>query len=44
LPDYAAPMRQINLLYLRDRQMSPKLRSFVEFVVERFGAGSDSQG
>ena len=44
LPDYAAPMRQINLLYLRDRQMSPKLRSFVEFVVERFGSGSDSQG
>ena len=44
LPDYAAPMRQINLLYLRDRQMSPKLRSFVEFVVERFGAGSDSRG
>jgi DNA-binding transcriptional LysR family regulator len=44
LPGYAAPMRQINLLYLRDRQMSPKLRSFVEFVVERFGAGSDSRG
>ena len=44
LPDYAAPMRQINLLYLRDRQMSPKLRSFVEFVVERFGSGFDSQG
>jgi len=44
LPDYAAPMRPINLLYLRDRQMSPKLRSFVEFVVERFGGGADSQG
>ena len=44
LPEYAAPMRPINLLYLRDRQMSPKLRSFVEFVVERFGGGADSQG
>ncbi|MDR3100249.1 MAG: LysR family transcriptional regulator [Paraburkholderia sp.] len=38
LPDYAARTRPLNLLYLRDRQMSPKLRSFVDFVVERFGA------
>ncbi|PTB17973.1 LysR family transcriptional regulator [Trinickia symbiotica] len=37
LPDYAPPSRPLNLLYLRDRQMTPKLRSFVEFVVERFG-------
>ena len=44
LPEYLAPIRPINLLYLRVRQMSPKLRSFVEFVVERFGGGSDSQG
>ena len=42
LPEYPAPARQINLLYLRDRQMSPKLRSFVEFVVERFGGAGDS--
>lgn len=39
LPGFAAPQRPLNLLYLRDRQMSPKLRSFVDFVVERFGAG-----
>lgn len=37
LPDYAAPERQLNLLYLPDRHMSPKLRSFIDFVVERFG-------
>ncbi|HZZ12674.1 MAG TPA: LysR family transcriptional regulator [Paraburkholderia sp.] len=37
LPDFAAPVRPLNLLYLRDRQMSPKLRSFIEFVMERFG-------
>jgi DNA-binding transcriptional LysR family regulator len=36
---YAPPMRPLNLLYLRDRRMSPKLRSFIDFVVERFGAG-----
>jgi DNA-binding transcriptional LysR family regulator len=38
LPDYAAPERQLNLLYLRERKTSPKLRSFIDFVVERFGA------
>lgn len=43
LPDHAPPVRSINLLYLRDRQMAPKLRSFIDFVVERFGNGSDSR-
>lgn len=38
LPGYSAPERQLSLLYLRDRQMSLKLRSFIDFVVERFGA------
>ena len=38
LPDYCAPERQLNLLYLRERRISPKLRSFIDFVVERFGA------
>jgi DNA-binding transcriptional LysR family regulator len=37
LPDYAAPERPLNLLYLRERQTSPKLRSFIDFIVERFG-------
>jgi DNA-binding transcriptional LysR family regulator len=37
LPGYTPPVRPMNLLYLRDRRMSPKLRSFVEFIVERFG-------
>lgn len=38
LPGFAAPERPLNLLYLRERQTSPKLRSFIDFVVERFGA------
>lgn len=38
LPDYPAPERQLNLLYLSERHISPKLRSFIDFVVERFGA------
>jgi DNA-binding transcriptional LysR family regulator len=43
LPDHAAPDRSLNLIYLRDRQMSPKLRSFVDFIVERFGSASGLQ-
>jgi DNA-binding transcriptional LysR family regulator len=37
---YVPPIRPMTLLYLRDRRMSPKLRSFVDFVVDRFGAQS----
>jgi DNA-binding transcriptional LysR family regulator len=36
LPDYAAPQRPVHLLYLRERQKSPKLQSFIEFITERF--------
>lgn len=43
LPDHSPPARPLNLLYLRDRQMTPKLRSFVEFVVERFGDSANSE-
>jgi DNA-binding transcriptional LysR family regulator len=42
LPGYAAPEREVNLLYLRERQTTPKLRSFIDFVVERFGAEAAS--
>jgi DNA-binding transcriptional LysR family regulator len=38
--DYIPPVRPMSLLYLRDRRMSPKLRSFVDFVVDQFGARS----
>jgi DNA-binding transcriptional LysR family regulator len=44
LSDHAPPVRSLNLLYLRDRQMSPKLRSFIDFVVERFGIVSGLPG
>ncbi|MGF6654808.1 DNA-binding transcriptional LysR family regulator [Paraburkholderia youngii] len=42
LPAFAAPERPLNLLYLRERRTSPKLRSFIEFMVERFGAEAAS--
>jgi DNA-binding transcriptional LysR family regulator len=31
------PGRPMNLVYLSDRQMPPKLRSFIDFVVAKFG-------
>ncbi|WP_318864400.1 LysR substrate-binding domain-containing protein [Pseudomonas soli] len=40
LPQYAIPTRSLNLLYAQDRRMTPKLRSFVDFAVARFGDGS----
>ncbi len=41
LPDHDAPSRALSLLYLPERQASPKLRSFVEFVVSRFGTDGE---
>jgi DNA-binding transcriptional LysR family regulator len=39
LPRYQPPPRPLHLLYAPDRQMTPKLRSFVDFAVAAFGAG-----
>jgi len=37
LPDYEAPSRPMHVVYLPDRYRSPKLRSFINFMLERFG-------
>ena len=37
LADYAPPSRPMHLIYRRDRRLSPKLRSFIDFIVDRFG-------
>ncbi|MEQ5844080.1 LysR family transcriptional regulator [Paraburkholderia acidicola] len=34
LPDYELPSRPVHLLYLADRRLTLKLRSFIDFVVE----------
>jgi DNA-binding transcriptional LysR family regulator len=39
LPGYTPPTRPLNLIYLRDRRMSTKLRSFIDFALDRFGPG-----
>ncbi|AHG41544.1 LysR family transcriptional regulator [Pseudomonas syringae CC1557] len=36
-PDYHLPRRPMNLLYVQDRYRLPKLRSFVEFAMGRWG-------
>nr|WP_211923392.1 LysR family transcriptional regulator [Pseudoduganella ginsengisoli] len=38
LREYMPEPRPMHLMYPRDRQATPKLSSFVEFVVDRFGA------
>ena len=37
LADYELPSRPMHIVYVADRRPTPKLRSFIDFVVERFG-------
>ena len=37
LPDYAPLSRPMHILYAPDRRITPKLRSFIDFAVARFG-------
>ncbi len=41
LPDFAFPRAPLHLVYLPDRHMTPKLKSFVEFVLDRFGPSAE---
>ena len=38
LEDHLPPGSPVHLLYPRDRRATPKLTSFIDFVIERFGA------
>lgn len=40
LPDHETPSRRMHLLFHPDRRRTPKLRSFIDEVVEQFGARS----
>lgn len=47
LPDHMPPSRPVSLIYRKDRRMSPRLKSFVEFVIDNFGvepAGGSGPG
>lgn len=37
LHDFSIPCRPMNLIYLPDRNMPPKLRSFIDFIVNKWG-------
>jgi DNA-binding transcriptional LysR family regulator len=37
LPEYALPSLPMHLVYLPDRRPTPKLRTFIDFVLERLG-------
>lgn len=37
LPAWSPPERQMHLLYMRDRQITPKLQAFISFVLRGFG-------
>jgi DNA-binding transcriptional LysR family regulator len=37
LPNYHLPARPMHLIYLPDRRPTPKLRTFIDFVLERLG-------
>lgn len=37
LPGWTSPSRPMHLLFAPDRRITPKLRSFIDFAVERFG-------
>jgi len=43
LEDHLPPARPMHLLYPRDRQPVPKLTTFVDFMLERFGLNADAR-
>lgn len=43
LPEYKAPTRPMHLVHTPDRRMTPKLRSFVDFIVASFGINQTEQ-
>lgn len=42
LTDFPVPTRPFHVMYAPDRRMTPKLRSFIDFVVVAFGADAQS--
>ena len=36
LPDYPVPAGPVSVLYPRNRQLSPRVRLFIDWIVQRF--------
>lgn len=44
LPDYRTPEASVNAVYASRRQVLPKVRAFVDFLVDQFGGGASGSG
>ena len=42
LADFPVPTRPFHVIYAPDRRMTPKLRSFIDFVIAAFGANTQA--
>jgi DNA-binding transcriptional LysR family regulator len=38
LPEHEASARSLHILYAPDRRLTPRLRSFIDFAITRFGS------
>jgi DNA-binding transcriptional LysR family regulator len=44
LPEYPVPSRPVSVLYPRNRQLSPRVRVFIDWIVQRFSLQSKTTG
>jgi DNA-binding transcriptional LysR family regulator len=43
LTGFTAPPRPMHLMYHRDRTPTPKFKTFVDFIIERFGSSTSAE-
>jgi DNA-binding transcriptional LysR family regulator len=43
LPDYPVPSVPVSVLYPRSRQLSPRVRVFIDWMVQRFSISGASE-
>jgi DNA-binding transcriptional LysR family regulator len=43
LPEHPVPSAPVSVLYPRNRQLSPRVRVFIDWVVQRFSASSETE-
>jgi DNA-binding transcriptional LysR family regulator len=43
LPEYQVPTAPVSVLYPRSRQLSPRVRVFIDWIVQRFSASAGAE-
>jgi DNA-binding transcriptional LysR family regulator len=43
LPEYQVPTAPVSVLYPRSRQLSPRVRVFIDWIVQRFSAPAGAE-